>query len=86
MDVDAIVSLLSARIPELSDVDRAEIEAAIRGRPPPVLLDKDMAERLMAVIEALEDRVAGMIGRVEVRHVEEEREAAFIDAAGETLQ
>ena len=86
MDVDYIVSLLSARMPELSELERAEIEAAISGRAPPVLLDADMAGRLMAVIEALEDRLAGMIERVEAQHVEEERAAAFVDAAGETLQ
>ena len=64
-----------------------EIEAAISGRAPPVMLDKDMAERLMTVIEALEDRVAGMVERVKAQHIEEEREAAFVDgAASEALE
>jgi hypothetical protein len=49
------------------------------------LLDADIAGKLFAVIDALEDRVRGMIKRVEAQHIEEEREAAFIDAAAEVF-
>jgi hypothetical protein len=87
MDLDHALAVIRARCEgALSDDELAEIEAAVSDLAPAILLDKDMAEKLMAVIDALEDRVAEMIERVETQHIEEEREAAFVDAAGETLQ
>ena len=84
MDADHVLALLAARIPELSDADRAEIEAAISGRAPPVLLDQDTARRLMAVIDAIQQRLDEMTAALAERAMAQEaqeRENAFVDAA-----
>ena len=85
MDIDRAIALITARCPEL-EPDLAEIEAAISGRAPPVMLDKDMAERLMTVIDVIERRLDEMTAALDERAIAQELEASFIDAAGETLQ
>lgn len=82
MDDNRAVALIRSRCDgALTAVELDEIEAAIRQRPAPILLDADVAEKLTTVLDALEDRLAGMIERVDAQRIAEAREAAFIDAA-----
>ena len=85
MDDDELLRLVAARCPELSELELDRIEAAIRHRPAPILLDVDVAEKLFAVIDVIERRLNEMTAALAERAIAQEREAAFIDSAAEVF-
>lgn len=82
MDDDHAIALIRHRCGDaLTEVELAEIEAAISDRAPPVLLDADVAGKLMAVTDVIEQRLDQMTAALAERALAQERENAFVDAA-----
>jgi hypothetical protein len=76
MDLDRIATLIRARCPELED-DMAEIADRLSART--VALSDEVAERILDVVEALEDKFDALVERVEAERMAKDTEAAFID-------
>lgn len=86
MDDDELVRLVAARCGDaLTEVELAEIEAAISDRAPPVMLDQIVAEKLFAVIDLIERRLDQMTAALAERAMAQEIEASFIDSASEVF-
>lgn len=86
MDDDRASALIRHRCGDaLTEVELDQIEAAIRQRPAPILLDADVAGKLFAVIEVIEQRMGEMTGALTERALAQEIEASFIDSAAKVF-
>lgn len=86
MDDDHALAVIRSRCDgALTAVELDQIEAAIRQRPAPIMLDADMAGKMMTVIDAIEERLGAMENAWRERAMAQEREAAFIDSASEVF-
>ena len=84
MDDDDFLRLIEARCPELSELELDQIEAALANRLW-IVLDGDVAEKLMAVIDVIQQRLDELTAALAERAIAQEIEASFIDSAAEVL-
>jgi hypothetical protein len=95
-DAEYVLRVIASRCGDALDaVTLAEIEAALKDKPAPIMLPAEIAARIGAVLDAIEERLAAMEEALLARKAEDERRAiederrvienAFIDSAGETL-
>lgn len=80
MDDDELVRLVSARCPELSELELDRLAAALAGQTVTPLTG-DQAGRLIDALDAVESRLARMVADATAYRDAAEAGAAFIDAA-----
>jgi hypothetical protein len=80
MDDDELVRLISARCPELSELELGKLSSALAGKTITPLTG-EQAERLVEAVDALETRLARMVADATAYREVAEAAAAFIDSA-----